>query len=412
MKHQGNRRVKVSKALAVVRVVEKEACENTSGVCARCGGPAPLCGGIPRCIGGPDAALELRWLTAIRAVYAGLVLTQTLAALWGGALLRFARQLAVGALAGGGPPPSIAHLAAEHADPECAVSGSVLADLALAFVQHGDLARLSELSRALRDARAPWLVELGIVGSQAALATPLDRERFALFAVVCDACPRDATLPLEQLYEPVATYDAAISCPRCGALPAHPLPGVTIEAPHPVGRCVPGAGAAARICRMHDGDETNHELDGEGLCIEGRRTFDRAVLEVTKFSRASTPFERDLVHALVRARRRALNARIDDAALARSVVTSPVMMPFFAALAASNPEAARDLAQIAGAPLDINAADPRVLAAMNVGGGLAGIVAAGRAALTSLRASLGGAAPVMAPPRPPPKRGRRKGSKR
>jgi hypothetical protein len=107
-----------------------------------------------------------------------------------------------------------------------------------------------------------------------------------------------------------------------------------------------------------------------------------------------------------------LNARIDDAAVARNVVTSPVLMPFFAALAASNPEAARDLAQIAGAPLDVNAADPSVLAAMNVGGGFAGILAAGRAALASLRASLGGAPAVLAPPRPAPKRGRRKGSKR
>jgi hypothetical protein len=412
MKHQGNRRAKVSNALTVVRVVEDEGGETTPRGCPLCGGPTPLCGGIPRCTAGRSAPLELRWLTAIRAVYAGLVLTRTLSALWGGALLRFARQLALGALASGSPPPSIARLAAEHADPGCAVSGSVVAGLALAYAQNGDLERLSELSRALRDAQAPWLVELGLVGPRAAMATPLDRERFALLAVLCDDCARDATLPLDQLYEPVATYDAAICCPRCGALSPHPLPGVTLGAPHPVGRCVPGAGAAARVCRIHHGDEPSYELDREGLCVEGRRTFDRAVLDVAKLGRASTPFERDLVHALVRARRGALNARIDDDAMARSMVTSPVLMPFFAALAATNPDAARDLAQIAGAPLDTNAADPSVLAAMSAGGGLAGLLAIGRSALTNLRASLSRAPRGLAPPRPPPKRHRRKKSQR
>ena len=158
---------------------------------------------------------------------------------------------------------------------------------------------------------------------------------------------------------------------------------------------------------MHD----DLELDGEGLCVEGRATFDRAVLEVAKLGRASTPFERNLVQALVRARRQALNAKSDDDALARNLVTSPALMPFFAALAATNPDAGRDLAQIAGAPLDTEAADPSVLAAMTAGGGLAGIIAAGRAALTSLRAGLVGA-PVLAPARSPPKRRKRKGSQR
>jgi hypothetical protein len=408
MNRKKNHQVKMSEALVVSGVVDNDAGEVTPGDCTLCGGPTQLCGGIQHCTGGPLSALELRWLTAVRAVYAGLVLTRTVAALWGGALLRFARQLAVSALASGRPPASLARLAAEHADPGCEVSGSVVTGLAMAYLLHGDLERLSELSRALREAQAPWLVELGIVGPRAALLTPLDRERVGLVAVLCDDCARNAAFPLDQRYEHVATYDAAIHCSRCGSLSVHPLPGVTMGAPHPVGRCVSGAGTETRVCWMHD----DQELDVEGLCIEGRATFDRAVLEVAKLGRASTPFERNLVQALVRARRQALNARIDDDALARNLVTSPALMPFFAALAATNPDAARDLAQIAGAPLDTNAADPSVLAAMSAGGGLASILAAGRAAFTSLRASLVGTPAGLAPARPPPKRRRRKGSQR
>src|SRR5262249_42264559 len=61
--------------------------------CTLCGGPARLCGGVRRCTYLPGSPRELRWLTAIRAVYVGLVLTRTPAALWGGALLRFGRRL-------------------------------------------------------------------------------------------------------------------------------------------------------------------------------------------------------------------------------------------------------------------------------------------------------------------------------
>lgn len=408
MKHHEDGRVNGSKALVVSAVSNDEGREASPGNCTVCSGPARLCGGAQHCTGGPRSVLELQWLTAIRAVYAGLVLTRTLAALWGGALLRFAHRLALGALASGSPPASIARLAEEHADPGGAASGSVMAGLALAYLHHGDLERLSELSRLLRDARAPWLLELEIIGPLAAQSTPLDRERFPLFAVRCNDCADPAVRPRDRLYERVATYDEAIRCPRCGALPAHPLPGVRIGEPHPVGRCLPGTGAAAQACRVHDGQE----LDVEGLCIEGRSTFHRAVLEELKIGQqVSTPFEHNLVEALGRARRIARNAKIDDAAVARELVNSPMLMPFFAALAAANPEAGRDLAQIAGTPLDIDAADPTVLAAMSGGGGLAGLIANGRAALAGLRASLSPAPPVPAF-RPSPKHRRRKESGR
>ena len=402
MKHHEDCRVNGSKALVVSAVSKDDGREASPGNCTVCSGPARLCGGVQHCTGGPRSVLELQWLTAIRAVYAGLVLTRTLAALWGGALLRFAHQLALGALASGSPPASIARLAEEHADPGGAASGSVMAGLALAYLHHGDLERLSELSRLLRDTRAPWLLELQIIGPLAALSTPLDPERFPLFAVRCNDCADAAVRPHDRLYERVATYDAAIRCPRCGALPAHPLPGVRIGEPHPVGRCLPGAGAAAQACRVHDGQE----LDVEGLCVEGRSTLLQAVLVGVKLDqKASTPFERDLMQALGRAHRITLKTRLDDAAVARAMVTSPVLMPFFAALAVANPEAGRDLAQIAGAPLDTDAADPTVLAAMSGGSGLAGLIANGRAAIAGLRASLSPAPPVPAfRPSPTPRR--------
>jgi hypothetical protein len=362
-----------------------------------------LCGGIERCTAGQLSEGELRWLTAIRAVYAGVVLTRSLAAQWGGSLLRLARQAAEG-----GPAPStLVLLAAEHADPMGAQSGTVAAGLAVAYLQHGDLERLSELSRGLREARAPWLVGLCETGVRAAVTSPLEPERFALLAPLCDACA-DPTAGLDGLCADVETYDAAVHCPRCGSSSAHPLPGVRLGAPHPVGRCVAGSGPAARACLAHDGGE----LDPEGLCAEGRALLDRAVLEAAKIGRASTPYERDLVHALVRARRRALDADIDDAAVARALVTSPALMPFFAALAATDANAAEDLAQIAGAPLNPEAADPGVRAAMSGGAGLERILAAGKAALEGLRDSILGKAARPALPRLARKHRRHRRSKR
>jgi hypothetical protein len=53
-----------------------------------------------------------------------------------------------------------------------------------------------------------------------------------------------------------------------------------------------------------------------------------------------------------------------------------------------------------------------VRAAMSAGGGLAGLLATGKAALESLRDSLFGKLAALGPPPPPRKRRRRKGRKR
>ena len=81
-------------ARLVSAVIDDDAPE--AATCTLCGGPARLCGGARRCTGFFGAPRTLRWLTALRATYAGLVLTRTVAALWGGTLLRFGRLLAAG----------------------------------------------------------------------------------------------------------------------------------------------------------------------------------------------------------------------------------------------------------------------------------------------------------------------------
>ena len=172
MKHQAERVVEPDEPVVTV-IFEDDTSDADAVVCTLCDGPALLCGGTRRCTGGPSSTLELSWLVAVRAVYAGLVLTRTVAALWGGTLLRFARQLASGALAHGTPLSTIAHVAAEHADPVCAVDGTATAGLALVYLQHGDLEPLSELSRWLREARASWLADLVFLAPRAALSTPL-----------------------------------------------------------------------------------------------------------------------------------------------------------------------------------------------------------------------------------------------
>lgn len=278
----------------------------TDIACTLCGGPAPLCGGVRRCTCPRVSEVALRWLTAIRCVYAGLMLTRTPAALWGGALLRVARRIVAGALA---PTPAILRLA-EHADPRCGIEGS--AHLALAYVTQGDVAALEELSQVLRMARAPWLRDLWDLGPRAALSTPIDSERFGLFAVPCDAC--GSVAPLEELFVPVSTYDAAIRCPLCLAVSAHPLRVLWGE-PHPVGRCIAVTGEG---CTTHEG---RGELDAEGLCAEGRRVFDRGLVLLKQMGRATTPYEVDLVDAMVRARRRQTDAQMEE--LARTLAADP-----------------------------------------------------------------------------------------
>jgi hypothetical protein len=305
------RAVEPCEALAVVDtvVIDDDADPAT---CPLCGGPVRICGGTRRCMGGHLDPLERRWITAIRLVYAGLCLTPTAAALWGGALLRLAGRLTRGKSVS----PAFIDVAAEYANPGGPLSADAAARLAVMYLQHRDVDRLDDLFRSLRDADAPWLVELRILGPRAALTTPLEHARFALFAVPCVDCAPAAAF--EALFTHVGTYDAAIRCPRCGLVAAHPLP-VRIGEPHPVARCL----GARTSCLAHDG----YELDAAGLCLRGRATLDRARREATKIGRAVTARDHELMDALARARR-------------------VVPLPFATAVAALDPRAARDLVRI------------------------------------------------------------------
>jgi hypothetical protein len=301
------RAVKPSDALAVVLIDDAD-----PAACPLCGGPVRICGGTRRCMGGHLDPLERRWVTAIRLVYAGLCLTPTAAALWGGALLRLAGLLTRSTSVS----PAFIDIAAEYANSGGTLSGDAAARLAVMYLQHRDVDRLDDLFRSLRDADAPWLVELRILGPRAALATPLEHARFALFAVPCVDCA--AAAALESLFTHVGTYDAAIRCPRCGVVAAHPLP-VRIGEPHPVARCL----GSRTSCLAQNG----YELDASGLCLRGRATLDRARREAKKIGRAVTARDHELMNALERARQ-------------------IVPLPFVAAVAALDPRAARDLVRI------------------------------------------------------------------
>jgi hypothetical protein len=301
-----------SEALAVVEALVVEEDDPDPAACPLCRGPVRICGGTRRCKGGHLGPVEQRWVAAIRLVYAGLCLTPTAAALWGGALLRLAGLLTRGLWV----PPEFVHTAAEHANPGGALPGDVAARLAMTYLRHRDVDRLDELFRSLRDADAPWLAELRIFAPRAALATPLDHARFALFAVPCVDCA--AAMAEEALFVHVGTYDAAIRCPSCGLVAAHPLL-VRIGEPHPVGRCL----SAQTSCLAHEG----YELDASGLCLQGRAMLERAQREAKKIGHAVTARDRELMDALDRARH-------------------VLPLPFVAAVAALDPRAARDLVRI------------------------------------------------------------------
>jgi hypothetical protein len=309
-----DRAVEPTEALAVIEAVVLDAEDDDAdpAVCTLCGGPVRICGGTRRCLGGHLRPLERRWVTAIRLVYAGLCLTPTAAALWGGTLLRLAGLLTRGLAVS----PAFVHLAAEYANPGGALPGDVAARLAVMYLQHRDVDRLDELFRSLRDADAPWLVDLRLLGPRAALSTPLEHARFALFAVPCVDCA--ATAPAASLFLHVGTYDAAIRCPLCGLVAAHPLP-VRIGEPHPVGRCL----GSRTSCLAHAG----YELDASGLCLQGRATVNRARREAKKIGHAVTARDRELIDAVERGRQ-------------------VVPLPFVAAVAALDPRAARDLVRL------------------------------------------------------------------
>src|SRR5262249_12126137 len=138
-----------NEALAAVgAVVVQEDDDADPAVCTLCGGPVRICGGARRCLGRHLGAPERTWVNAVRLVYAGLCLTPTAAALWGGALLRLAGLLTRGMAVS----PAFASIAAEHTDPGGALPDDVAASLAMMYLQHRDLDRLDELFRSLRDA--------------------------------------------------------------------------------------------------------------------------------------------------------------------------------------------------------------------------------------------------------------------
>jgi hypothetical protein len=264
-------------------------------------------------------------LTAIRSVYGGLLLTPTPAALWGGTLVRLAQFVC-----GDKPAPAnLVALAAEHADPDSGFSPTGAAELALAFLQTGDAKHLQVLGPAF-SARslAPWLTDLW-VGVRAALSCPLDRATWPLFAVACPSCAGQN----RALLVDIGTYDEAIRCPHRDLVPAHPLPGVRIGEPHPVGRCVGGLRGRRTTCMVHDA-----ELDAEGLCVEGRALMDRAVVEVAAMMSKVAPFERTLVDAVVRAQRIAKDARTEAEMAAFAERLHKAM-----GLDAGTPEGAADL---------------------------------------------------------------------
>ncbi len=267
--------------------------------CSLCGGPPRLCGGILRCAGAVATPNELRWLTGIRCVYGALLLTPTPASCWGGALLRMGRLV----VAGSTPPAGIVEVAVEHAPLFRTPHASRPVPLALAYLQHEDLDRLWELRELVdlafgEDSLSPWLDDL-LVGVRAALATPLDKMRvFPVFAVRCERCwGTHARGSRQRLFEHVDTYDEAIRCPGCGEVPRHPLPGVKIGEPHPVGRCVGRAYGARFQCMAHQGDE----LDREGLCLEGKAILVRAMEEAVAMVNHHTPMDPALVDAVMRA---------------------------------------------------------------------------------------------------------------
>jgi hypothetical protein len=352
------------------------------GSCASCRGPVRLCGGPARCTFQPISALEGRWLSAIRAVYVGIVLTGTEAGLWGGTLLLWARRLAAFERARSGPAAlAIGDMAGRHADPG-GIDPWLAARLAIAYLERGELDAVQQLHRALgRQGAADWLVDVLLVAPRAARATPLEHQRFALFSVLCDTCASPPGRSAVEIgFDPTPTYDGAIRCSRCERAHVHPLRGATSGTPHPVGRCFPGGSVAPSRCFMHadEGLQAN-VLDASGLCPVGRATMARALDEAERIGQPVTPADREVLEALERA---------------RHVVPAPIV----AAVAAIDPDAARALTEIPG-----------------VGAVLALAEDVGRALTDGLEKLTGGIADLRALVAPKPRalnaRKRRKGKK-
>jgi hypothetical protein len=327
-------------------------------LCSLCGGPALFCGGADLCHT-TAAEEDQRWLTAIRSLYAGLLLSATEAASWGGALVRIARRTGAGI-----PPSRLFDVVSAATDPMCEVSPNDVTQMALSVLVERDLDVAFDLQCALGRARASWLGRIWHLADRAVRAIPMVDDRFPLVATACDACARKVPAMVAALVA-VDTYDAAIRCPVCDMVPPHPFPWVKVGEPHPVGRCTRGP---TKVCMVH-----GYELDVYGLCMGGREVVERAVM----VERAPGPKDPVFLDAMARARR----LWIEGEGMVRAVVMSDACGPTFAALAAANPETAKVLERMTGAPIDVTKADPAVLAQVTRHPSLSSLVAEGIAAL-------------------------------
>jgi hypothetical protein len=298
--------------------------DTPTGFCSLCGGPQVLCGGTSAartaCTGGAGSLDDVRWLTAIRATYVGLLLTGSVATAWGGTLLRLAR-LVVGDTR---PSTGLLQVAAEHAPLGRSVDNELTASLAMGYAGSEDLVQLdglrSHVGRVWR-ARglAPWVSELYVVAYTAARTTPLAPQPIPLFAVRCAQCWQKAAHRAPRKRPPLIVaadrFDLAIRCPGCKEIPGHPLP-VGVSLPHPVGRCVarqghlPGEAEAHVTCDTHD----DLPVDViEGVCEVGRGVMAQALVQAVAMTEGKSPRDSDLLDAVVRAQELAQRRRTDAA---------------------------------------------------------------------------------------------------
>jgi hypothetical protein len=318
-----------SNKLALVRPDRRERrrerkTDMPTGFCSLCGGPQVLCGGTnaarTACTGGAASLDDVRWLTAIRATYVGLLLTGSVATAWGGTLLRLAR-LVVGDTR---PSTGLLQVAAQHAPLGRSVDNELTASLAMGYAGSEDLVQLdglrSHVGRVWRaQGLAPWVSELYVVAYTAARTTPLAPQPIPLFAVRCARCWQKVAHKVPRERPPLIVaadrFDLAIRCPGCKEIPGHPLP-VGLSLPHPVGRCVarqghlPGEAEAHVTCDTHD----DLPVDViEGVCEVGREVMAEALTRAVSMTEGKSLRDSDLLDAVVRAQELARRRRTDAA---------------------------------------------------------------------------------------------------
>jgi hypothetical protein len=356
-------------------------------LCGHCGGPIYFCNG-DGCLRERALDLDARdllWFCAIRALLLGTLLSRNVGSGYGGVLLLAAR-----AMVGTSVPPPSERLAERLPHPGYELSRGVAAELAAAYLHDGDLGALSRLSASLRTSNDALLWRRRHDAEKAALSLPWQGARYALLAVVCDACAggraladdaRGASIPWARRLEAVATYDAAIRCPACHTVQEHPLPGLPIGQPHPVTRCTGGLAGDLDRCLIH-----SEPLGPEGVCSAGRPALEQARAWAADRPPIRLPWQRDLARALVQAQRIELERRIATGDFVKRIVGSAELRPFFAAAASLSPEVATGLAQITGQPFRTEDADPDAVAFLGgLGPLLQGLARAGGAVTRLLR---------------------------